>query len=312
MTEIVRLSHSAINKNNQCPRQVLFESHRIFPEYGSIAMRYGQGFHSGMEGYYRNGKDLLKGLESAVNFWQKPTVQQYNEDYRNLQSLINSISMYHDQYRNDEEEVFGSPEEKMYVTIKLTDEEKRIFGDIQVEFVAIIDLMINFDGMKMIVDFKTTSVGLDYMAAKLRKLIQLMGYQFTAREYYEGINGTMVYYHQLKATKSRKTGEYGTVTTDFRKFPQIFSDRDYHIWRKYIIWNAFKLKMAKKADSPVEYGSCFDFNKTCEYMPLCDHPRWDIEAFKEMDGFCIVPDDRRKVLLQTTSLPLNERRYHIL
>jgi len=312
MTEVIRVSHSAITKNNQCPRKAFFENIRLFPEYGSIAMRYGSGFHKGMECYYRNNKDLLKGIEGAAEFWQKPTIQQFHEDYRNLQSLINSISLYHDQYRNDEEEVFGSPEEKIYIIIELTDEEKQIYGDFKVEFISILDLMLKLDGMKWIVDFKTTSVNLDYMAAKLRKLIQLMGYQFSAREHYEGINGTLVYYHQLKATKSRKTGEYGSVTTDFRKFPQIFSERDYQYWRKYIIWNAFKIKKAQDSDYPAEYGSCFDFNSTCEYMPLCDHPRWDIDSFKEMNGFCIVPDDRRKVLLQTSSLPLSERRYHIL
>lgn len=312
MTERIRISHSALTKNNECPRQRMFAEERIFPVYGSMAMRYGQGFHKGMEHYYLNNKDLLKGIEGAVQFWQKPTVQVYNEDYRNLQSLINSISLYHDQYRNDEEVVFGVPENKLSIIIELTSDEKKIYGDVEVEFVAILDLMIDFDGMRWIVDFKTTSVNLDYMAAKLQKLIQLMGYQFTGREHYEGINGTMVYYHQLKAVKSRKTGEYGSVTTDFRKFPQIFSERDYKIWRKYIIWNAFKLKMAKEADFPVEYGSCFNFNKTCDYMPLCDHPRWDLEMFKEMDGFCDVPDDRKKRMLQTTSLPLSERRYHIL
>jgi len=293
MPERIRISHSVSNTVNTCSRKLLFErKHRIFTEYGSIAMRYGSAFHKGMEFYYRNKKSLVAGWEAAAKYWKKPTVQKFNEDYRNLQSLLNSISIYHDQYQADEEEVFGEPENKLSVIISLTDEEKRCYGDIEVEFVVIIDLMLVVSGMKWVVDFKTTSVDLPYMAAKLQKMIQLMGYQFVAREHYEGVNGTMVYYHQLKATKSRKTGEYGAIKTNFMKFPQIYSNRDYADWRRHVIWNAFKLKKAAEADYPPDFGHCFDFNSTCGFMPLCTHPRWDIERFKTTDGFVIVPDER--------------------
>ena len=48
MTERIRVSHSAVVKNNACPRQRMFEENRLFSQYGSMAMRYGSAFHKGM------------------------------------------------------------------------------------------------------------------------------------------------------------------------------------------------------------------------------------------------------------------------
>jgi hypothetical protein len=296
MTEIIRSSHSTIRGLNSCPRLLLFEKEmRLYPVTGSTAMRYGSGFHAGMEGYYRNGKDIQKALEASAAFWQKPTVQVFEDDYRNLESLLNSIMTYHEQYQHDNEIVFGVPEAKTITQILLTDEEKSYYGDIAVDFVVVIDLLLEIDSLIWVVDFKTTSVDLAYMASRLRKMPQLMGYQFTAQDNYKNITGTMVYYHQLKASKSRKTGLYGDLKTDFMKFPQIYSNSDHADWRKYVIWNAFKLQKAKQAGYPPNYNSCYEFNRQCPYLPLCDYPRWDLDKFKEMDGFVIVPDEREAV-----------------
>jgi hypothetical protein len=295
MPEVIRVSHSAIRQNISCPRKRFFEGNlRLFPETGSIAMRYGSGFHKGMEEYYKSGKDVTKAMEAVVAFWQKPTVQIFNEDYRNLESLLTSIGVYDTQFRDDPEVVVGVPEGKNVTRILLTDEEKEHFGDIEVDFVVVLDLILGIDGMNWVVDFKTTSVALAYMASRLRRMPQLMGYQFDAQQNYENIVGTMVYYHQLKATKSRKTGEYGANTTDFMKFPQIYSQKDYKDWRKYVIWNAFKLKKAAEADYPPNYNSCYEFNAHCPYLGLCDYPKWSPERFLEMDGYVVVPDEREE------------------
>lgn len=293
MTERIRISHSTVRQHLSCPRKVFFEKDlRLFPASGSIAMRYGSGFHRSMEAYYISDKDLLLALEAAADFWQKPTVQSFNEDYRNLESLLNALTLYHDQYKDDDESVVDVPENKIITVISLTDEEKRHYGDIEVEFVVVIDLILEIDGLAWIVDFKTTSVELPYMASRMRKMVQLMGYQFVAQDHYSDINGCMVYYHQLKATKSRKTGLYGEKKIDFMKFPMIFSKHDYQNWRKYIIWNAYNLMKAKQVEYPPNYNSCYEFSSSCPYLTLCDYPTWSPERFVEMDGFVIVPDER--------------------
>jgi hypothetical protein len=303
MPNYVRVSHSTIRNLISCPRKRLFQDKlRLFPTEGSIAMRYGSGFHKGMEGYYKHGKDLIKGMEAAAEFWKQPTIQNFSEDFRNLESLLNSISIYHDQYRNDSEEVIDVPEKKIVTRILLTDEEKSCYGDMVVDFVVVIDLILSSDGMLWVIDFKTTGVNLAFIASRLRRMPQLMGYQFTAADRYEGISGTMIYYHQLSATKSRTTGLYGTTKTDFMKMPQVYSHKDYSDWRKYIIWNAYCLMKAEEAGYPPNYNSCYEFNKACEYLPLCDYPKWDIERFMEMDGFVVVPDDR-DATNYTSSLP---------
>ena len=103
MPSTIRVSHSAIRKLISCPRKVFFSDElRLFPVNGSIAMRYGSGFHAGMEGYYSNGKDITKGMQAAADYWKKPTKQIFNEDYRNLESLITSIILYDEQYKNAE------------------------------------------------------------------------------------------------------------------------------------------------------------------------------------------------------------------
>lgn len=293
MTESVRLSHSAITQLAACPRKIYFQKElSLYPETGSIAMRYGSGFHAGMEGYYKHGKSLLKGIEAAAAFWNAPTKQVYYDDYRNLESLLTAITLYHEQYGNDTETIMGVPEGKSETLLPMTDEEKEVYGDIQALFVAVIDLILSVDGMPWVVDFKTTSVELAYMASRLRKMPQLMGYQFVEQAR-QNIAGCMVYYHQLKATKSRTTGLYGATKTNFMKFPMIFGHQDYENWRRYVNWNAFCLKNAVKADYPPNFNSCYAFNSSCEYLPLCDYPKWNPDRFVEMDGFVVIPDERK-------------------
>lgn len=293
MPELIRTSHSTARQLISCPRKVFFEKElRLYPVNGSIAMRYGSAFHVGMEAYYKGGKNLLKAIEAVAEYWRRPTVQIFNEDYRNLESLVASLTLYHEQYQHDGETVAGIPENKLIMHISLTDEEKHHYGDIEIDFVAVIDLLLNVDGMRWIVDFKTTSVDLAYMASRMKKMSQLMGYQFVSQANFEDINGCMVYYHQLKASKSRKTGLYGETKTDFMKFPMIFNNHDYNDWRKYVIWNAFNLKKAKDSGYPPNFNSCYEFNSQCPYLALCEYPKWDEEKFKQMEGFVIVPDER--------------------
>lgn len=294
MCNKVRISHSAITTLNACPRKILFKDKmRLFPNYGSIAMRYGSAFHVGMEAYYKNDKSLIHALEAAADYWKKPTPQLFQEDYRNLESLLTAITEYDARFRGDCEEVSITPENKVVTTISLTDEEKKLYGDFAVDFVTVVDLILEIDKMQWVIDFKTTSVELSFMASRLRKMVQLMGYQFVTQANYGSVNGCMVYYHQLKASKSRKTGLYGDVTIDFLKCPMIFSDKDYEDWRRYVIWNAFKLDKVEAAGYPPDFNHCYDFNKACEYMPLCSYPKWDLDKFLEMDGFYIIPDERK-------------------
>jgi hypothetical protein len=297
MSEIIRVSHSSIRSLQSCPRKHHFTTDlRLFPVNGSIAMRYGSGYHIGMEAYYKSNKNVAVAMEAIATFWQKPTVQIYNEDYRNLESLLTSLTLYNEQYKNDLEVVSGVPENKIVTEILLRKEEFDCYGNIIVNFVAVIDLILEVDGMKWVVDFKTTSVDLAYMASRMRKMPQLMGYQFVAQDKFDGIAGCLVYYHQLKASKSRTTGLYGATKTDFMKFPEIFNQQDYENWRKYVIWNAFQLKKAKEAGNPPNYNSCYEFNFACPYLPFCDYPRYDEDKFLEMDGFVVVPDERVEVM----------------
>ena len=296
MTIKVRTSHSTNRTLISCPRKIYFQNDlRLFPINGSTAMRYGSGYHKGMEVYYKNDKNLIKAMEAVVEYWQKPTVQTFVDDYRTLEALLTSLSIYHEQYGNDVEEISGIPEDKITTTILLTDEEKGYYGDIEIQFVVVIDLILSIEGMQWVIDFKTTSIDLPYIASRMRKMSQLMGYQYIAQEHYGNISGCMVYYHQLKASKSRKTGLYGDLKTDFMKFPMIFSGHNYRDWRKYVIWNGFKLLKAKESSYPPNFNSCYEFNAACPYMPLCDYPKWSSEKFIEIEGFVVVPDERLEV-----------------
>jgi len=295
MTETIRVSHSTIRSLHRCPRTILFEQVlRLYPLNGSTALRYGSAYHKAMEAYYSNGKDINKAIEAAAAYWQKPTVQIFVEDYRTLENLLSSLLTYHQMFGRDKEEVVGVPEKKMIAKILLTDEEKSHYGDISVDFVVVIDLVTSLEGMIWIKDFKTTSVDLPYMASRLRRMPQLMGYQFVAQEHINEVSGTMVSYHQLKATKSRKTGLYGELKTDFMNFPMIYVSSEYDNWRTYVIYNASKFHIAAKAGFPPNYLSCYEFNKSCPYLPLCESPKWDIDRFMSVDGFVVVPDEREE------------------
>ena len=295
MTKQIRISHSAIRQLTSCPRLTLFEKElRLYPVYGSIAMKYGSAYHAAMEAYYKSGKDLNAAIETAALYWSKPTIQDIQDDYRNLENLITSIVFYHERYQYDNTEIMGIQEHRIETELLLSEEEKDRYGDISVLFVAVIDLVLVIDGMKWVVDFKTTSVELPYLASRLRRMPQLMGYQFVGQDALKEISGTMIYYHQLKATKSRTTGLYGAPKIDFMPFPQIYSRKDYNDWRSYVIFKAFMLNKAKEAGYPPDFNACFEFNRSCPYLPLCDYPKWDLDRFMEMDGFVIVPDEREQ------------------
>jgi hypothetical protein len=143
--------------------------------------------------------------------------------------------------------------------------------------------------MLWVVDFKTTSVDLPYIASRLRRTAQLIGYQFVAQLNIPSITGCMVYYHQLKATKSKSTGLYGAIKTDFMKWPMIFNKDEYNAWRKYIVFNAYQQHKGREAGFPPRFDQCYRFNKQCEYLPLCSSPKWDLDRFAEMDGFVVIP-----------------------
>jgi hypothetical protein len=295
--EPIRMSHSAINQGEQCPRKALFSRKlRLYPEIGSTAIRYGSGYHRGMEGYYSNDRNIVKAIEAAANYWKKPTIQKFLPDYRTLDNLLTSLGQYNDRYAADNVKVIGMPENTLTMEITLTKSEKTVYGAFSINFVVVIDLMLEIDGMIWVVDFKTTSVDLPYIVSKLRRLSQLMGYQFVAQDKIPEVTGTFCYYHQLKASKSKKTGEYGELTIDFLNSPQIFGSHDFNQWRQYVIWSTHKLLVAEKAGWPPEYASCYNFNRACEYLPLCDYPKWDIDRFMTMPGFVIVPDDREEMV----------------
>jgi hypothetical protein len=265
------------------------------PDAGSSALRYGSTWHAFMEGYYsfiaKEGwekKDLAinAAVEMGKEKWDKKSAKQtFYPDYRTFeacaQSFIQYISFYH-----EDEKFMGiiDTEKKFECPITLeTEEEIRLYSHLPpITFTGRLDLQAELNGMKWLVDFKTTGQGLATQGLRLNRSAQLLGYSY-AGEKVLGFRpeGCLVSLHQLTARKSTKTGEYGSLTIDFLRVPQIFTPADIKEWKKSYLDTAKDFYNSIETNSwPMNFDSCYQFG-ACAFTRLCEQNKPEGEIATE-------------------------------
>jgi hypothetical protein len=154
-----------------------------------------------------------------------------------------------------------------------TEFEEKLFSVIKDElfFTGRLDLQVEMNFANWILDFKSTSQNLSMQGARLNRSGQLIGYAYAGKHALAfPAEGCLVALAHVSAYKSKKTGEYGDVKTDFGRIPQIYNEKDLIEWRKSFIYTAVEIARCKDEGVwPVNFDSCYQYGQ-CTYTKLCD------------------------------------------
>lgn len=287
-TSEIRLDNTKRSSFVECRRK-FFLAHimNITSKNGSTSLRYGSTWHGMMEGFYTGIKIYgWKGRDKAIEMallngqkvWDRETGNKiFFTDYRTLEACCNMFIQYIQHFSYDEnmlevvesEQVFACPME-----IK-TEKEKRTFGHLPpVVFTGKIDLQVLLNSIKWFIEFKTTGFALDTQVMRLNRSPQVIGYTYAA-PIVLGFTpqGALVSFAYTYSRKN-KDGVYGKLTIDFQRAPQIFAPQDMENWKESFLNTAKDIYEAYKTKNfPMEFGSCYNYNKACQFTRICEGNR---------------------------------------
>jgi hypothetical protein len=269
--------------------------------WGSTALRYGKTWHGFMEGYYGTIKKvgwanrdvaITNGITKGKQIWDKDTEHQtYFTDYRTLENGVAAFLQYIQHFESDQLKLEVIATEQVYSLIMdlETELELKIFGHLPpIAFTGKLDLQMKLDNMNWINEFKSTGQALSIQGNRLYRSNQVMGYTYAGSRVLGFIPaGTLITLHLLSSRKG-KDGNYGKLTVDFARLPQIFNEDDLLKWKLSFLRTCRSVYDSWKDDYfPCQFDSCFDFNHRCQFYGLCTQdtdPMYYLDNIPE--GFC--------------------------
>jgi len=289
MTEPIVLDNTKRSMFRACKRKYFYSAvNGIQSNYGSTAIRYGVCWHAIMEGYYtwvkKNGwpantqEQLLAmtaGLELGKAKWEKESATKiFNDDYRNFNTAVDAFNEYLIFFADDKNYLkIINTEKKFECPIEAENELQAMLmkGLPPLIFTGRIDLCVEMDHMKWIFDFKTTGWILDQVIAKANRSPQLIGYSYAGDKVLDfKPAGCLCSFAYIGATKSRKTGEYGSVRYDFRRVPQIYTQEDIDSWKLSFIDTCREIYFCMNNNYwPESFDNCYQYG-ACPYLRLCN------------------------------------------
>ncbi len=282
------LDNSARSTFKQCKRKYFLQNiHGLQSNYGSTALRYGSTWHGIQEGYHQWVKEngwpedpvstmsaLTAGLQLGKKVWEKESEKkEFFTDFKNYNTAVDCFSSYLDYFADDKKYLkIISTEQKFECPIEAENEaEEKILSTLPpITFTGKIDLCVEMDKIPWILDFKTTGWRLDQVIMKANRSPQLIGYSYAGKRVLNfEPQGTLCSFHYLASTKSRKTGLYGKVRTEFRRVPQLYTQGDIDAWKLSFIDTAWEINRAKEENLyPESFDNCYQYG-ACSYMKLC-------------------------------------------
>jgi hypothetical protein len=262
-----------------CPKKFYYDYIASLQKVtGNSALRYGTCFHAGMEAYYehvrvngwtRDGEALKASIMHAQKIWEEETAlfTSFYEDYRNLHNLILALTSYFNHFAADEGFLEVVSPEKAF-KILITDKK----DDFSFYFTGKIDLKIRLNGSIWGNEFKTSGYTIKQQTERIQRSPQIIGYTYAIKETSDDLElpeGFLTTLHQITSRK-KKDGEYGKLTIDFSRSPQVFSHEDVCHWRESILFTAKSLtECIEKDHFPKYYDSCYQYGR-CTFMNLCE------------------------------------------
>ena len=293
--EILSLDNSKRSTWKECKRKFYYNYVKhIETLYGSSALRYGTVWHAGQEEYYRHvmengwtrdGAALNAAATAMKQSWADESAgKQFFVDYRTLENCLSSLVQYLGHYACDEGflEIL-QVESEFRLLMQPTGKEKALFPFLQpFHFTGKRDLKVRMDGRVWVYEHKTTGNSIDDQVRKLHRSAQVMGYFFSEDVLStddDRPEGVLVSVHHLSSRKSKITGQYGAVKTEFRRVPQIFNQNDIKQWRLSFFDAAQEIQIATENQCfPMNHDSCFNYG-SCPYLDICE----SLHSIEELD-----------------------------
>jgi hypothetical protein len=297
---MLRIDNTIRSSANTCLRKYYFEYRRhLVPTFGSTALRYGIAWHAAMEAVY---EDLHNGVFSpeatgaraivrAAQAWKECTDKQdYYDDYRTFENLVEALSQYMNHYTAEFADVVVLELEKPFaIEMVPTASQAKIYNVAPFYFTGKLDGRVEEFGAEWVLENKTTGRPISIARAQLNRSAQFVGYSFAS-----GIPQVMVNFHQLNSTKSRKTGEYGKVTINFSRDPQVYTPEVVAEWKESLFETAGRIQNAIRHNNYTpNFDNCFQFGR-CRYANLCEQyvgvERVNTEGFTEREPWDVAKE----------------------
>jgi hypothetical protein len=96
--------------------------------------------------------------------------------------------------------------------------------------------------------------------------------------------------HIYANSRKNKEGQYGQLSLDYARVPEIFTDEDLRTWKLSMLDTANRILMnGERGYWPMRHQSCYAFNSRCGFLNLCEQNR----PFEElnMEGYIYKPWD---------------------
>lgn len=282
-----KIDYSISDTYYTCPRKYqLRYVNRVTSVYGSTAMRFGSCFHAAMEGFYsyvrdngwqKDGKAVEQGINFAKAEWEKESEGfSFNEDYRTFPNLLDLFLKYLDHFYQDEVMLNVRYSERAFkLLMKPTKEDLTYYPWLKpFFFTGKIDQECQLNGMNWINEFKTTGWSLSKLRDELTRSPQIIGYNYASKHCCDvRPEGSLVTIAYCLSRKSRVTGNYGKLSIDFGRYPQIFNDYDLQDWRRHFISLVAQMQWSEEHDYyPPRFQNCFRYGR-CEFLNLCEQGR---------------------------------------
>jgi len=289
----IKLSASSKSNLISCPREYFLRNFQGV--FGSVNMRYGSAWHGYMQGYYSHikengwsydGNSILEAGEKGKEIWEEETSKQiYNEDtYLSQAELGRSFLEFINEFSSDEEVLHVREAERSFeIFFPLTKSEKKRYSNIKgdgIIYKGIIDLEVELGELNWVVEFKTTGWSLVALQDSLRRSPQILGYDVCGEILCEDeISGCLVNIHRI-LSKKKKDGEWGKVSREFRRIPQIYSEGDKKAWRESLLYAGDLLSYHEKLSLwPMQWENCGMYGG-CGLREVCNS-LYEVEELTE-------------------------------
>lgn len=260
-----------------CPwKYNLTYNHHLESVIGSTSLRYGTCWHEMQDVYYANmigldytQQNVQRAMTLAVNAakdkWEEISAgRDWYTDYRTLDNLILAFAMYIQHFNQDHLFMKVTSTERVF-NIPLTDLDGAPFV-----FAGKIDGEAKLSGINWNIEHKTTGQAIYLQEKRLNRSGQFIGYTFAGQEEGRHVEGTLVMFHHLSASKSKKTGEYGRPKIEFKRIAQMFTKEDIANWKLSLRYTATKIRQCFYNDFwPMQHDSCYQFG-ACRFIDICE------------------------------------------
>lgn len=290
----VRLSHSKRQTCKTCPYKLFLQQQGITGTRKSSALIHGSAWHLILETFYNHvkvngwadvGGAIFACGSKAKEFWAKESEKgEIWMDYRNLQTEMDMLLQYIDNYSTDEGflEVTAT-EEKVERLIPLLPAINPAGGLVEeITYSGIIDLRCKLSGTPWLVDHKTTAGSVSTEANKLNRSLQFIGYSWLEQQIYGESEGFMANFAGCSSRK-KKDGTWGKMNIQFSRSPQLYTDEDFDVFLLDMNVAAREIAQYKAADTwPKNYSSCYNYGR-CVMYNQCQSGSLEPQEYYKID-----------------------------